>query len=257
MHIFSATMGTPRAIPAPLGLARQSFDVGFDCSNPELHGVALVRHAVKSTRPDQHRLPVNLDRAAEKTGFVLGDREHNAVAADAAAEGATSDAIGHSGSSITGRVHCTPAHQQCIVPSAGPDHPTTGILLSGTVFGLGPLSQRPGGYSLGLFKSRAARSEGPRLHLDRRAMVDVHREQTPLPGVSTPDVGRVRVPGAGYRQRDTMKRLWSLLCCHFHRRVYSRFESAPCCRGPQAKRTESLSAKGSEMSWTGICGVHV
>lgn len=255
MHVLSATTGMPRAIPAPLGLARQSFDVGFDCSNPELHGVALVRDAVKSTRPDQHRLPVNFGRAPEQAAFVLGDCEHNAISADAAAESATSDAIGHSDFSINGRVHFSPAQQRRIAPPAGPDHPTTGIRLSGTVFGICPLSQSLDGDSLGLFESRAARSEGPRLHLNHRAVVDVHREQAPLPGIPTPDVGRVRVPGAGYRQRNAMKRLWCFLCSHCHRRIYSRIESDRCRRGPQASRTESLSVEGPERSWSGIHGV--
>lgn len=85
------------AMPAPLVLGWQSFNVGFDGSNPKLHGVALIRHTYESARSNRYRVAINLDGVPEEAGFVLGDREHNAIAADAAAEGTASCAIGHSG----------------------------------------------------------------------------------------------------------------------------------------------------------------
>lgn len=240
MDTVNGTQDASRAIPAPLRLAWQSFDICFNCGNPELHGVALIRHAVKPTRPDQHRLPVDFDCAAEEAGFVLSDCEHNAVAADAATEDAASDAIGHSGSSINRRVHCNPGQQRWIAPWAGPDHPTTGISLSGAVFPLGAIDQRLDGDPFGFFKSGSARAERAGLDLDHRAVVDVDREQTPLLGTSTPDVGGVRVPRTVYRQRDAMKRLRCLICSHFYRRIYSQPESASRDQGPQALRAEAL-----------------
>ncbi len=240
MDAVNGTKDASRAIPAPLGLARQSFDKRFDGGDPELHGVALIRHAVKPTRQDQHRLPVDFDCTAEEAGFVLGDCEHNVVAADAATERAVSDAIGHSGSSINGRVHCNPGQQRWIAPWAGPDHPTTGISLSGAVFPLGALDQRLDGDPLGFFKSGSARAKWARLDLNHRAVMDVDREQTPLLGTPTPDVGGVRVPGSVYRQRDAMKRLRCLICSHFYRRIYSHPKSASRDQGPQALRAEAL-----------------
>lgn len=240
MDAVNGTKDASRAISAPLGLARQSFDIRFDGGNPELHGVALIRHAVEATRPDQHGLPVNLHRAPKETRFVLGDREHNAIAANAATEGAASDAIGHSGSSINGRMHCNPGQQRWIAPWAGPDHPITGISLSGAVFAVGTFDQRLNGEPFGFFKSGSARAERARMDLDHRAVMDVDREQTPLLGTPPPDVGGVRVPGSVYRQRDAMKRLRCLICSHFYRRIYSQPESASRGHGPQALRTEAL-----------------
>ncbi len=246
MKVVHGAQDTPRAIPAPLGLARQSFDIRFDGSNAELHGVAFIRYAVKATRPYQHWLPVNLDSAPEETGFVLGHCEHNAVAADAATESATSDAIGHSGPSMNGRVHCTPAQQRWIAPPAGPNHPTTGTSLSGAVLRLGALSQGVDGNLLRFLKSGSTRAERARVNLDHRAVVNVHSKQSPLPGAPTPDVGRIRVPGSVHRQRDAMKRLWCLVCCHFYRRLYSRPKSASSVRTPQARRPEALSVEGAQ-----------
>lgn len=245
-HLVGETGAKARATTVPSDLTRQSFNIRFHGSNPELHGVALIRHAVKATRPYQHWLPVNFYSAPKEAGIVLGHREHNAVAADAATEGASFHAMGHSGAPINGRVHCTAAPQQCIAPPAGPDNPTTGTSLSFAVCRLRPLNQLLDGDSFSFLKSGSTRTEGARLDLDHPAVVHVDTEQTPLRGTPAPDVGRVGVPGSMYRQRDAVKRLWCLIRRHFYLPINSRPKSASRVRGPQAWRPEALSVEGSQ-----------
>lgn len=238
MHVICRPQGTTRVRSAALSLARQSFDVRFNGSNPDLHGIALTRHAVKPTRSNRYWLAFNLDLVVEEAGFVLVDGEHNTVAADAAPEGTASCAIGHSESSMNGRVHCTPSRSRGKDASLGPDHPATGTWLSSAVVPPDALDQRLDGNSLSVLESGSARPERRRVNFDRRAVVDVHGQQSPFPRPASPDVGCVGVPGSSYRQRDAMKRLWCLICCHIHHCIYSPPESASRNQAPQVQRDE-------------------
>ena len=245
MVVVNGAQGMVHRIPAPLSLARQPLNIRFDGSNPQLHGVALVRHAVEPARSNHHGLPVNLDGVGKEAGFVLDHCEHDAVAADAATEGAASDAIGHSGASMNGRVHCTPSRLRGKGMPRGPDYPTAGTSLSSAVLRLGALGQGLDGNLLRFLKSGSARAERAGMDLDHRAVVNVHRKQPPLPSTPTPDVGSVRMPGSVHRQRDAMKRLWCLVCRHFYCRLYSRPKSAFSVRTPQAWGPEALSVEGT------------
>lgn len=249
MHVVNRAENTARAMPALSILVRQPFDIRFHGGNAELHSVALAQHRCEVIRSNLDWTPIDLNGVPKTPNLVPADRQYKGVALDAAAKRVSTCEIGHFGSSMNGHVHCTPSRNRWKAPWPLSDQSFSEFWLRGAVLGRGAISQHFDRNPLGLLKSGPARAEGRHVHFHGRRAMDVHGEQSPLICTPTPDVGRVGVPGSMYGQRDAMKRLRCLICCHFYRRIYSQAEFASRGLTAQGHRDEVLSVAQTTSCW--------